>query len=485
MSSLWGTSATGRVWYKWRVSGEFEGASIAGVVDRPRLYRVLDSPLVRVCIVQGPSGCGKTTLLRSWALQRPEDPPLTWVSLSAGVTSRQAFWEHVASSAFRLGDLTEETALQIKEQSSRAVDPVRIASAILADAGPVVLVLDAYEHLGDVIPDIDRDLAQLMTAAPELRLMITTRADTRLVDLDPPGGGIVRVIALRELAFTPEEIGTLIAGQTGIEDDQLAESVANATRGFALTVRAVVLTLGQLGRVPRLDSAEWNTVLATRLESLLPGPVAVQFVADTSVPPYVDVELGQLLSGNPETAALLDMLERQGFGRWIPYARQRPVFQYVETIRDSFRARAAEDAERFRRGCVVTAAWLLENEEVVEQALHYAIVGRDYALADRVFVSVVIGNPDSYITDRFLTTLRETPEAVLGEYPMLAFGLALALAGNPLLRGEAPRIARIAVESTARPVYIEPTIDAFSIAAMQAIARRLAWSFRDSCEACL
>lgn len=466
------------------MSGEFEGASIAGVVDRPRLYRVLDSPLVRVCIVQGPSGCGKTTLLRSWALQRPEDPPLTWVSLNDGVTSRQAFWEHVASSAFRLGDLTEETALQIREQLARAADPVRIASAILADAGPVVLVLDAYEHLGDVIPEIDRDLAHLMTAAPELRLMITTRSGTRLSDLDPPGG-IVRVVALHELAFTPEETGTLIASQTGIEDDQLAESVASATQGFALTVRAVVLTLAQLGRVPRLDSAEWNLVLATRLDSLLPGPVAVQFVTDTSVPPYVDVELGQLLSGNPETAALLDMLERQGFGRWIPYARQRPVFQYVETIRDSFRARAAEDADRFRRSCVVTAAWLLENEEVVEQALHYAIAGRDYALADRVFVSVVIGNPDSYITDRFLATLREIPEAVLGEYPMLAFGLALALAGNPLLRGEAPRIARIAVESTARPAYIEPTIDAFSLAAMQAIARRLAWAFRDSCQACL
>lgn len=126
-----------------------EPAAIAGVVDRPRLYRVLDSPLVRVCVVQGPSGCGKTTLLRSWSLQRVDDPPATWVSLSSGMTSRRAFWEHVASSAFRLGDLSEETAFQIKERLSRAVDPVRIAADILVEAGPVVLVLDAYEHLGE------------------------------------------------------------------------------------------------------------------------------------------------------------------------------------------------------------------------------------------------------------------------------------------------------------------------------------------------
>lgn len=465
-------------------SGELQGepAAIAGVVDRPRLYRVLDSPLVRVCVVQGPSGCGKTTLLRSWSLQRVDDPPATWVSLSSGMTSRRAFWEHVASSAFRLGDLSEETAFQIKERLSRAVDPVRIAADILVEAGPVVLVLDAYEHLGEVMPEIDRDLAELVDLAPELRLFITTRGSTRLADLNP-SGGVVRVIALSELAFTPAEVSTLIASQTGIDDSQLAASVANATQGFALTVRAVVLTLAQLGRIPRLDSAEWHAVLAARLESLLPDPVAGQFVTDTSVPPYVDVELGQLLSGNPDTAALLAMLERQGFGRWIPYAHQRPVFQYVETIRDSFRARAAEDTERFRRSCVTTAAWLLENEEVIEQALLFAIAGGDFTLADRVFVSLVVSNPDSYITDRFLAVLREIPECALSDYPMLAFGLALALAGNLMLRGEAPRIARIAAESTARPAYIEPAIDAFSLAAMQAIARRLAWNYRDSCEA--
>lgn len=411
-------------------------------MDRPRLYRVLDSPLVRVCVVQGPSGSGKTTLLRSWS-QRGE-PPVTWVSLTSAITSRQAFWEHIASSAFGLGDLTEQTALQIREQLSRAVDPVRIAGAVLADAGPVLLVLDAYEHLGDAMAEVDRDLAQLLAVTPELRLFVTTRSVTGLADLDPPGDGLTRVIALHELAFTPEEVAALIARQTGIEDPQLAASVADATQGFALTVRAVVLTLAQLGRIPRLDSAEWKAVLASRLESLLPDPVSVQFVTDTSVPPYVDVELGQLLSGNSDAAALLDLLERQGFGRRIPYAQQRPVFQYVETIRDSFRARAAEDAERFRQSCVTTAVWLLKNEEVIEQALHFAIAGGDYALADRVFVSLVIGNPDSYTTDRFL-----------------------------------------AVESTARPAYIEPSVDRFSLDAMQAIARRLAWNFHDSCEASL
>ncbi len=461
------------------------GAAIAGVVDRPRLFRILDSSLLRVCVVQGPSGSGKTTLLRSWVLQPDGREQTLWVSLGRGFTTRDAFWRHVASSAMRHGDLSKDAAARAGEELSLAGDPVRIASRLLADVGPVVVILDAYEHLADLTPVIDADLARLLGAVPDLRVMITTRGRTDLVDLDLPGGGMVRVITLAELALTTDEIAALVAAQTGIEDERLALSVGDATRGFPLTVRAVVLALAQLGRIPRVDSMEWDAVVAARLESLLPDPVAVQFVTDTSVPPYVDLELAQQLSGHPAPQELLDMLERNGFGRWIPYARNRPVFQYAETIRDTFRARAQDDPDRFRRSCTTTALWLLGNEEVVDQALRFAVDGEDYALAGRVVVSLVISNPDSYITDRFLPVLEKVPEASLGEHPMLAFGLGLALMANPLRRLEAPRVFQIAVDSASRPAYIEPSIDAFSHTSMRAVSRRLAGDWRASSEACL
>lgn len=435
-------------------------AVIAGVVDRPRLYQILDSPLVRVCVVQGPSGCGKTTLVRSWALRQNREL-VTWVSLSGELFKRSAFWQHVAASASRAGDLSKETAAVVQEQLMLAADPVRLAIQILADAGPVVLIVDAYEHLDELMTQIDEDLARIIEALPELRVVITTRRDTGLADCDPPGG-VARVITVAELALTTDEVATLIAQQTGIDDRQLAASVATATRGFALAVRAVVLSLSQLGRIPRPDSAEWTEVVAAKLESLLPSPEAVQFVTDTSVPPYVDVQLAELLSGAPDAPELLNMLEHHGFGRWIPYAPNRQVFQYVETLRDTFRARAKADPDRFHRSCITTALWLLENEEIVEQALLFAIEGGDYALADRAFVSVVIVNPDSYLSDRFLPALQAVPETALHDYPMLAFGLGLALMGNPGLRGEAPRVFQIAIDAQARPSYIEPVVDAFS-----------------------
>ncbi|GMA89573.1 hypothetical protein [Homoserinibacter gongjuensis] len=167
-------------------------------------------------------------------------------------------------------------------------------------------------------------------------------------------------------------MGTLIAQQIGIADERLALSVMHATRGFALTVRAVMLALSQLGRIPHADSIEWNSMVAARWESLLPDDVPLRFVTDTSVPPYVDIELATNLTGHPDARGLLDLLERNGFGRWIPYARQRPVFQYAEIIRDTFRARAAADADRFSVACASTARWLFDNGEV-DRALAFAI----------------------------------------------------------------------------------------------------------------
>ena len=460
-------------------------AAITGVVDRPRLYRILDAASVRVCVLQGPSGSGKTTLLRSWALQREPVERLLWISLERGLTTRHTFWRHVAASAVRRGGLTREVGAQVEEELGMTADPVRIAGELFAQAGRVVLVLDAYEHLGEIAPQIDEDLARLIAAVPGLRLMVTTRAQTALVDLELPGSGIVRVVTLGELALNADEVGALISAQAGIVDERLARSVVDATKGFPLTVRAVVLALSQLGRIPRLDSTEWQAVVAARLDALLPDPVVRRFVTDTSVPPYVDIELARELSGHEDTPAMLDALERDGFGRWIPYAQQRLVFQYVETIRDTFRTHAVADSERFRRSCVTTALWLLRNEEVVDQALRFAVDGQDYALADRVFVSLVITNPDAYTTDRFLSVLEQVPEPMLTAYPMLGFGFGLALMANPMRRLEAPRIFRIAVESESFPAYIEPAVDAFSHAAMRAIARRLALDWTASCAASL
>lgn len=278
---------------------EQESASVIGVVDRPRLYRVLDAESIRACVVLAPSGSGKTTLVRSW-LRRPQRAATTlWVSLGGEVGSRIAFWQRVASTAARLGQLSEAHSTRVLDQLSASADPVRIARALIAEAGRFVLVLDAYEHLGDLREAIDEDLKELLRTTPKLRLIVTTRTPTHLSELELSGESIVRTVTLSELAFTSEEVSELVRVQARIDDDQLADTIVRTTHGFALTVRAVALAIAQLGRIPLMGSTEWDSVITARLESLLPDRVAVEFVVATSVPPYVDVQLASQLTNKP------------------------------------------------------------------------------------------------------------------------------------------------------------------------------------------
>jgi LuxR family maltose regulon positive regulatory protein len=457
--------------------------SIAGIVDRPRLTQILDASLVRVCVVEGPSGIGKTTLVRGWATQQGSDRLVIWIPVSNCCSSRHAFWQHLVSSARRHGDLTDDAARSVLEQIGVTSDPARVVITLLEGCGPVTIVLDGYETLRELTHAIDADLARVLATVPDVRLMITTRGHTRLGDRDPQGG-VARVIAFNELALTTDEVRELIKTQTDIDDVGLARSIARATRGYALAVRAAVLALAKLGANPRVGSAQWAQILAAKLETLLPDPRAAQFVADTSVPPYCDVELAASLTGDSDPMAQLAVLERNGFGRWIPYARSRPAFQYVETIRDVFHARAAEDPDRFRRNAGSTAAWLFANQDL-DQALRFAITAGDYSLAQRIFLDLLVTNPDSYITDRFLTPLQEIPRRALVEHPLLAFALGLALMANPLLRSDAPDAFAISIASPAMPVDVSPDVDAFCSASLRAVALRLVSEFRAAADASL
>jgi|GEM_PF-1025350 len=449
------------------------------MLERSRLHKVLDDPAIRLCLVQGPSGSGKTTLLRGWEPSNRQ-ASIIWVPLSGGVETLSTFWQHVGHSTSRLGGLTPEMIADLEEMMKVTADPVNLAENLLAGAGPVVLVIDAYEHLGDAMSDVDADLLRLLRTAKNLRVIITTRAPTSLEEAPLDGIGLARTITAKDLAFTTSEMAQLLEARTGITDPRLVAAVARATHGFCSSVRAAVLMLAQLGRVPRLGSVEWNLVLGARMESLLPTPRMAQFVTDTSVPPYFDLDLGSRLSGAKDTVRILETLERNGFGRWIPFSEGESVFQYVDAIRDTFRARAQSDPRRFRNACVLSATWLMENEEVVEQALLFAIEGRDYTLADRIYLDVLASNPESYASDRFLRTLRKVPEAALRENPVLAFGLALALLASPSQRTRGARAAELAAAATPHHGYSDPVFDAFALAAVRAVSLRLAGDFEAS-----
>lgn len=416
-----------------------------GVVPRQRLFDLVAGP-PKVRVLLAPSGFGKTTLLESWAeTQSSSGRRLVWVALTAGIRTRRSFWQLVGASAARRGDVDPATYKQVMARLGVAPDPVTVIAELLDACGPTLVVLDAYEHVRDVAAEVDADIVRLAATVDALEFVVTTRAATRLSDEVLVMRGAVRVIDDADLRFTADEVERLL-DRHAPHATASAERIALDTRGYPLGVRAVTYALRRLPGAPAFDGAAWRRLVTEDLRSQIGDPRLLELVLDTSVPPYFDRELARQLSGTADVDQALTELAWNGFGRWIPYAREHPVFQYVDSVRDVVRGQLRVDQpERYRRAAGIAAAWLQQHSDPA-LALTLAIDGRDYGLAARICRSLAAADAAIYTSDLFERQLRRVPSRQLPEHPVLAFMLGMAYSANSATRASAPQYFRIAAE---------------------------------------
>lgn len=454
--------------------------AVAGVVERPRLTALLDVGVPQLCVLRAASGAGKTTLLRSWVLARADQAPLLWVTISAEVASPAAFWSRVVDAARRIGDVSPGTSAMLAEQVALSVDPVTVAIDFLKDAGPAVFVLDAYEKLGDAAAHVDQDLLRLTAELPGVRVIVAARGRTSLTDDGLRLRNRVQVIGDEQLALTDDETAELVRVHLNRDDPRLANSIVRATHGYALAVRALLLAMSSRASIPVVDSEAWRQLVATDLRAALPDEATASFVAVTSIPPYFDATLGTHLTGRVDVDEVLAALERQGFGRWIPYAREHPVFQYVDSIRDAFTSELRSTARGdYLRCASVAARWLFSYGDY-ETAFDLALEVKDYPLAVQIYLDLLRVNPECYLTDRLLGPLGSIPVSVLRQHPMLAFALGLARLNHPVLRASAPEALLIAATSHSQATIVSPDLDGFINNSVRAVSLRLLGRYTDA-----
>lgn len=414
--------------------------TVEGVVRRDRLADLLAGP-PQVRVLVAPSGFGKTTAVRSWAAAGDERP-LVWVALGEGVASRQEFWRLVAATAARNGLVDTTGIAAVASAFDTPADPLPTVARMLESWGPTRLVLDAHEHLRELTTVIDDDILRLADAVAGLDVVVTTRVATHLVDDVVVLRGHVRVITEADLRFTVDEVARLLDTHAPHAIDAAAR-ISDDTHGYPLGVRAVAHAIRDIARLPSFDSTAWQRLVAADLRSQIAAPELAEFVLDTSVPPYFDADLASQLTG-PEARERLDELAWHGFGRWIPYAREHPVFQYVESVREVFREQLrATDPGRYERAAGMSAAWLHRHAEH-DVALALAIEGRQHGLASRICDSLVLTNPAIFTTDTFERHLRQVPLDALPRHPVLAFARAMAYSTSPATRAAAAEFFDIA-----------------------------------------
>jgi LuxR family maltose regulon positive regulatory protein len=215
-----------------------------GLVSRPRLD--LGPGGTRLTLVSAPAGFGKTTLLTEWLGAQAGDGVrrTAWVSLDESDGQPDAFWAYVLTALERAAPGSGDAGLALLGAGA----PIETVLAVVVNElsvlpDDIVLVLDDY-HLAEV-PDIQPGLAFLVEhLPPQLRLVISTRADPALPLSRMRARGELTEVRAADLRFTQEEATAYLAEATGLELDASDVAALEArTEGWIASLQLAALSL--------------------------------------------------------------------------------------------------------------------------------------------------------------------------------------------------------------------------------------------------
>ena len=405
------------------------------LVPRPRLDDRLDATShQRLTLISAPAGFGKTTLLAAWAAAAAvAGRPVAWVSLEESELDPRLFWTYVVTALDDVAPGVGTGVMPLLQSADPPVATVLVAviNELSALPGGLDLVLDDY-HLADG-PGIADDVAFLIEhLPPQVRLVISTRADPALPLARLRARGELVEIRVADLRFTPDEVAAYLNDVAAL-DLLPADVVAleDRTEGWIAALQLAALSLD--GRDDASDfiagfAGDDRYVVDYLVEEVLARqPDAVRtFLLETSVLDRLTGSLCDAVTGGDESRALLESLDRSNLfivalddgRRWYRYHHL-----FAEVLRAHLLAEHPGVVPDLHRRA---AQWYAEAGEPVPGVRHALAAGDVDRAADLVERTVI-----GMLRERQEATVRrwldELPDDVVRNRPVLAVGFIGAL----------------------------------------------------------
>lgn len=399
-------------------------------ISRPRLMAQLDRSLgFKVTLVSAPTGFGKTTLLSRWANQ--SSLAIAWVSLSENDNDLEHFWTYFAGALMSLATdavARESEILTFDSPESVVAVITNLASAISQE---FVLILDDYHIIQN--PQVHLVLTNLLEYSPKhMHILISSRSRPRLP--------LARLRAYRQLyelgpddlLFTLEEIETFFSQILGMELPPGQASALKAyTDGWIAILQLVAIWLQEqtdvweaLARI----SENYHYILDyLTTEVLQQQPRALQlFLLQTSILEQFNIPLCNAVTGQNHAQMMLEEIERANF-LIASTNNQQGWYSYRQILRTFLRERLGQLLPNlvsilYRRAC----AWH-EQQKRLEEAIAYALAGRDFEKAAELILKIGEKMLVSGETSALLAWLKSLPEELICLYPLLCLFYAWSL----------------------------------------------------------
>jgi LuxR family transcriptional regulator, maltose regulon positive regulatory protein len=359
------------------------------VVPRQRIEkRLADGARGPLTVVTGPPGAGKTIAVASWAAAGSALAPVAWVTLDEYDNRQRVFWSYVLASLRRAGIPVPRTVSAAARNGATDLGFIlRLASAIVAQRAPVVLVLDDLHLLTD--QRCLTGLARLLrNAQPFLRVVVASRSDPLLPLHRYRLAGELTEIRAHELAFSVDEAGLLLA-QHGITlpADSL-EFLTQRAEGWVAALRLAAMSM-KGDPDPEVFVKELvaeNSPVASYLveEVLNAQPAEVRnLLLSTSILDRVNAGLAGELSADGGAGSILAALAQ---GNSLVQPLHEGWYRYHSLLAEVLRLKLQRDdpaqVPRLRR----RAADWLRRHGMLAEAARQAVQARDWELAAEIVV---------------------------------------------------------------------------------------------------
>ncbi len=315
------------------------------LLPRPRLLHQLAGPW-KVASLAAPAGSGKTTLAAQWC----EGRPTLWCALHP--EDRDA--AHLLGSLLAGGSrmkppLAGRTAGLFQSRRDMERDGGLITASFLDEliprrGGSRVVVLDDVHVLDGARRTLDGLRRLIEESGPRVRFLLTSRGAPPLpLARFRVMGGVVELTG-RDLDFTDEERGRLLARVYGLRPTAETRAAIRSVGGWAAGLSLAARKLHTTGRAPQRPDASPPSVhgesgafayLAEEVFSALP-PALRRSLARASWLPDLDATGLRLMLGDGEATRLLREVRRRDLFVSAP-AGETPRFHPL--FREFLRAR--------------------------------------------------------------------------------------------------------------------------------------------------
>jgi LuxR family maltose regulon positive regulatory protein len=428
------------------------------LVSRPRLTEALrragDAALV---LVSAPAGFGKTTFV---AAALDDGAPLAWVSLDVRDGDGIRFWTYTLHALEAASPGCATVALALLEAGNPGFDEVvaGLVNELSVRPDPVTLVWDDY-HLADTAEVSDSVALLLEHRPPQLRLVISTRADPALPLSRLRARGQLVEFRAADLRFTAEESRMYLNRVHGLglaTDD--VEALESRTEGWAAALQLAALSLHGRDNATAFISSfagDDRYVVDYLVDEVLdqqPPPLR-RFLLDTSVLDRLCGPLCDAVTGPADGmagSAVLETLERRNL-LLVPLDDHRHWYRYHHLFADVLQARLLAERPDEVPGLHARASGWYDAAGETEAAVRHAFAAGDL---DRAADLIEMATPELR-RQRAEGLIRSwvplVPPEVVTRRPVLASNLIGALMASNTFDDVPDRLAALERSLTSPP----------------------------------